>query len=200
MRIGVDLDDTLSIMKKDFDISICNYATSIGKNPNYQKLQQMHKDPNAKHIYSTCCDLTKKEIHQFFCDFHENTSLNVPARENCANVLNKLKAEGDEIYIITAREKEVYPNVENITRLWLKKHNIPYDKLITSATEKGFIAIKEKIDVLIDDCLANCQDVENLGIPSIKFCDYEIENSTNDWLKIYDMISNMKKEKQEKQT
>lgn len=192
MRIGIDLDDTLSQMKDIFDLQICQYAKSIGRTPNYELLKQLHKDQNAKNIYHQTCGMTLEEMRAFFHYYHDHISPNNPARPHCSEVLQKLKAEGNEIIVITARERASHPDVYNITLAWLDKNNIPYDKLIIEGGDKGVFAKEENIDIFIDDNLNNCIECENVGIPAIRFCNELSEKSTNDWLEVYEMIKNLK--------
>lgn len=193
MRIGVDLDDTLSEMKDLFDVQICEYATKLGKKPDFKLLKRLHKDPTAKNIYSTCCDLTEKEMKHFFFLYHENFSVNNPMRPHCDKILTKLKEEGHEIIVITAREKTSHPDLFNITKKWLDKNNIPYDKLVLEGGCKSCLAKEENVDIFIDDNLNNCLEVEKKGIPTIKFCKGKEKNFTTNWKKVYKIIKKLQK-------
>ena len=195
MRIGVDLDDTLSIMKDQFDLQICEFAKKIGKTPDLVKIKNAHKNPCEKNIYDRYCNLSPEEIKQFFFYYHENISLGNPARENCAQVLERLKKDGHEIIILTARQHTSHPDIFNITKKWLDKNNIPYDKIILECGTKCDLAKQEQIDVLIDDNLNNCLETEKVGIHSIVFANTGSKNSTTDWLEVEKMIKNIEKTK-----
>ena len=87
-----------------------------------------------------------------------------------AEILKKLKDEGNKIYLITARyEQEGIESVENLTKEWLKKHNITYDKLLMNSKDKLKTAQENKIDIFIDDCLKNCKEVAEGKIKTYMF-------------------------------
>ena len=74
----------------------------------------------------------------------------------------------------TARFDTENVQVEEITKAWLNKHGIKYDKLIVDAQNKGDIAKENNIDLFVDDSIINCISVANKGIKS-----YIMENRCN---------------------
>ena len=61
-----------------------------------------------------------------------------------------------------------------MTTDWLKKENIPYDKLIIEARDKAKVALEEKINIFLDDDITNCQNVAKLNIKT-----FIMDNKTN---------------------
>jgi uncharacterized HAD superfamily protein len=88
--------------------------------------------------------------------------------------INKLKEEGHEIILITARWNDIGVDTESITKKWLKKHGIKYDKFIMNAQDKGEVAFENKLDVFVDDSLKNCLSVDSRGIKT-----YIMDNRCN---------------------
>ena len=85
-------------------------------------------------------------------------------------LFKKLKEEGNNIYIITARyEQDGIESVEGLTEEWLKKNKIEYDRLLINSSDKLKIAREYNIDVFIDDCFKFCKEINDAGIKSYMF-------------------------------
>ena len=70
----------------------------------------------------------------------------------------KLKSEGNKIYIITARRNgdEWFPDdlkndVEKITKNWLKENKIYYDEIVFDVKDKGKYCKDNNINIMIED-------------------------------------------------
>lgn len=55
-----------------------------------------------------------------------------------------------------------------LSKNWLDKNNIDYDKLIVNAIKKDVVCKNEKVDLFIDDQLNNCIDISKCGIKAIR--------------------------------
>jgi len=72
--------------------------------------------------------------------------------------------------IITAREESRVKDVYHISKEWLGKHAVPYDKLIINSTNKAERCIENNINIFIDDSIEHCENVQNnLRIPVYLF-------------------------------
>lgn len=107
-------------------------------------------------------------------------------------VIKKLRKLGHEVFIITARDSEFHDNPYLLSKNWLDKNNIEYDKLIVNAREKGMVCKREKIDIFIDDQLNNCIDVSKENIQTIRISNddkvYKNVVSLTNWNEIYKFI------------
>ena len=92
-------------------------------------------------------------------------------RENAINVIRNLRKEGHKIYIITARDNEFHDDPYILSKTWLDKNKIEYDKLIVNARKKAQVCKQENIDLFIDDQLHNCIDIMTEGIQAIRITD-----------------------------
>ena len=131
-----------------------------------------------------------------------------PMRANADKVLKKLKAEGDEIYIITARHKVTRKDAEGRkvrqqTENWLKKNGIVYDKLIytKSNASKEEVFLKNKCDILIDDKILHIRAVakHKSAICFREIYNRELKKGKNiyickNWKQIYRRIEKIKKQ------
>jgi uncharacterized protein len=76
--------------------------------------------------------------------------------EGARDVLQKLAHSGHKIFFVTSRPKRNQPS----TFKWLRKHDIPFDKLVTLGTKpKGPYAKKFNLDMFVDDQVKNLESL-----------------------------------------
>ena len=145
------------------------------------------------HIKKFQC--TYEELKYFLTDIQENITNSANPRENAKEAIDKLKEKGHEIYIITARDSEFHDDPYKLSKDWLDKNKIYYDKLIVNAREKSSVCKNEKIDLFIDDQLNNCLSVQNAGIQTImitnEIYNYDEIKQLKNWNEIYNYINEM---------
>lgn len=184
MRIGIDIDDT---MADTFDYLMPYIAEFFDLDIKYLK------DNNIS--YSTLPEKMKKRELEFAKKYYDKVIPNTPFKPKVTEYIDKIKNLGHEIIIITARDKTLYIDEYKTTIKELKNNNINYDKLICNF-DKAKICETEKIDLFIDDSIANCNKVNQLGIETILFnSKSNIKEKTNlyrvdNWKEIYDKIIN----------
>lgn len=136
-----------------------------------------------------------EELKHFLGDIQEEITNNAIPRPGAVEAINKLKEEGHEIYIITARDNEFHEYPYMLSKNWLDNNNIEYDKLIVNARGKASVCKNEKIDIFIDDQLNNCLEVSKEGIKTIRFVTdttgYENMVNINSWDRVYQYIKKM---------
>lgn len=195
MRIGIDIDHTLTDIQGELSLAMYEYAKSLGKavgdRPAY--IEDVKDDGR---IYQEKYDFDYEELYYFMNVIQEKIFNDATPRYGVHEALRKFKAEGDEIYIITARDTEFHKDPYLLSEAWLKSNNIPYDKLIVNVRNKVPVCVKEKINVFIDDKLSNCVNVSKVGIKAIQISSKrnsydEIESFTN-WEDIYNYIQTLK--------
>ena len=195
MRIGIDIDDTLTDVKNELIKAGENYARSLGKDI---KVDKNFEDKNNNgNKWQEMFQFNYEELKYFLKDIQESITNKAKPRENVVEVINKIKNDGNEIIIITARDSEFHDDPYKYSNDWLDKNNIYYDKLVVNARNKDDACIEEKIDLFIDDSKNNCLIVEKAGIKTIRVCN-EIENNNsnlicfNNWNDIYSYIQTIK--------
>lgn len=193
MRIAIDIDNTMTNIKDKLTNAAIKYAKSLKKdlhNIDYNIVDIY----NNENIFQELFNFNYEELKYFLGTIQEEITDNAIPRENCVKVINKLHNDGNEIYIITARDKEFHDDPYLQSKQWLEKNLIYYDKLIVNARDKGKACIENNIDLLIDDNIKNCLNVNNLGIDTIVFGnknDIGIKN-INNWEEMYEYINNKK--------
>ena len=196
MNIGIDIDDTIA---NTYDV-LFNYAQyytihDIGKEI---------KDVNRNSITNMYCtnfhNWNKKEDKEFLDKYYEKTVLKVQPKMYAVENIKKLKESGDKIYLITARFLSDKFDVKKLTKDWLEKYGIPYDKLILNSQNKVIAAKENNIDIFVDDSIKNCTEMANAGIKTymmdtIVNKDFENENIERvySWPHLYQKIEKYEK-------
>jgi len=147
MRIGIDIDGVLTNREQfqfDYGAKYC-----FDNNIKYDV------DPSE---YNTggIFNLNETQYKDFWDKYLEFYAINEKAIPFSSEVLNKLKTDGHEIIIITARwtterKDDVGEKMRNIVKTWLDENKIIYDDLIFSLEDKLSWCIDNKIDVMIED-------------------------------------------------
>ena len=150
MKIGIDIDDTIT--------NTCEFMTEYVSS--YFGVTKEYLTQNNIYYFNLPLEFKDKE-KDFYLFIFESKLLNIPVKENAKEVINKLKEEGNEIIIITARENDVYNNPFISTKEQLEYYGINYDKLICTK-EKRKACVEENIDVFIDDSMRNVNSVKDV--------------------------------------
>ena len=90
-----------------------------------------------------------EELKYFLKDIQESITNKAKPRENAVEVINKLKNDGNEIIIITARDSEFHDDPYKYSKDWLDKNNIYYDKLVVNARNKEDNVLKKRLIYLL---------------------------------------------------
>ena len=157
MRIGIDIDNCIS----NFDDVLLEEYIKHDKELRNTGIV----DENPIYISIGMFDWSKEENDEFYYNNIQRIAMSLKPLNNAKEVIDKLKADGNEIYIITSRDNGEYINPEKMTREWLEKYEIYFDKLIlTGRHEKGPVCKENNIDIMIEDSIKNCEDIENNGV------------------------------------
>ena len=158
MRIGIDIDGVLTDVER--------WQLDYGSKFYYERYQKEivnFEGYDTNQIFN----VDDKLDEEFWREYFKEYSLNVEARKFANEVIDKLKQDGNEIYIITARgsflshSADVMSVEENqqIVLNWLKNNNINYDKIIFSPEDKLNICKENKIDLMIEDKVDNINKI-----------------------------------------
>lgn len=194
MRIGIDIDGVLNSQYNfciEYGSKFCN---ELGN----------YKIENINALDTTDMFLWSEEIaHQFWDKYREDLVSVIPAKPFAAEVINRLKNENSEIYIITARKnndewfsKKLQNKVEDITKQWLLNNNIFYDKITFDVKNKGEFCRKNNVDFMIEDDPKNLRTL--IGNTNVIIFDYPYNRNIEfnnvlraySWYDIYYKIKN----------
>ncbi len=96
---------------------------------------------NYDYDYSKTFNITNEHEENFWNEYLEYYAINEKARPFASEVINKLREDGHEIYIITAiwltnRDDDIGNKMRKIVKNWLDKNKISYNRLIFSKASK----------------------------------------------------------------
>lgn len=193
MKYAFDLDDTLS----DTATVINKYAIKFDKeflNGN----GQMKKINNSKDYYyfAEALEWNNQNVKDFFNQYYLEIIKKVKVKPFVTETINNLKLNNNEIYIITARRKREENVIENITKDWLEKNKIYYDKLFINIKDKFNIVNKLNIDYFVDDSYKNCIEVLEKTQAKVFMIETEFNKQIrDDKIKVIKNINQILKEK-----
>ena len=184
MRIGVDIDDTIT---NSWEYYI----------PYYAKLFNIDKSVLSKSLpyYQAIKDyISLDDYYKMLVPMQNKSIKKLPLKENVKEVIDKLYELGHTVYFITDRgntDDDSYI----ATKEYLDSHNIKYEKLYTRASDKASICLKENIDLYIDDSIKHCTKVKQKGIEVLMFDtsynkEYKEFKHVHSWNEIYEYIRN----------
>lgn len=157
MRIGIDLDDTIT----KTDEILFKYAKI------YNKEEKILFNINREEWNLTkAFGWNEENIKEFFSKYLKSIYEKAEIKENAKERINKLKDDGNEIIIITARDTKSLKEVHEVCKDWLINNKINVDKIVVDGEDKAQKCLENKIDIFIDDNICNCENVyNNLKIP-----------------------------------
>ena len=139
---------------KDFYLEILHIDKQTGAR--YGILHTPHGDVEVPMFMpvgtlATVKTLSPEELKYFLGPIQEEITNNAIPRPDCVDIIKQLHEDGNEIYIITARDDEFHENPYLQSEVWLKENNIYYDKLIVNARDKRKVCLENNIDMLFTD-------------------------------------------------
>lgn len=194
MRIGIDIDNCISnfndTLLKEYlkhDKTLRNTGI-INENPEYLR----------KGMF----DWTEEEEKNFYNTNIEQFAKKLKPLEDAPYYIKKLKEDGHEIYIITGRDNGEYTNPKELTKEWLAKYDIVYDKLFfTNSYDKHAkteTCIENNINLMIEDSARISLDLISNEIKVFTMnTRYNQKNQMLDrvskWKEIYERIEKLNK-------
>ena len=191
MNIGIDIDGVLTDLERetiDFGTKMCieeNWPITIDL---------------SKYWEVEAFGWTSEQADKFWNKYLVEYVTQSPARRFAKEIISKLREEGNNKYIITARDEngmppEYYGKMQQLTREWLERYEIEYDKLIFAKdSEKLEKCLENNVDIMIEDSPRNIRNISS-KVKVIKFdCQYNKDvigsNIINaySWYHIYRII------------
>lgn len=190
MRIGIDIDGVLTDIEQwQLDVGgkfFSKFNKSVENKDGYEITE----------IFNVSDELDSQFWNEYLYDYVTKE----PSRKYASEVIKKLKDDGNEIYIVTARyltnrNTADGKKMREIVINWLEEQNIYYDEIIFSPEDKKENCKKYNIDIMIEDKVDNINKISSI-IPVICFhAGYNKEcNGSNiyrvyNWYDIYNLIS-----------
>ena len=157
MHIAVDIDDTLNAVDR------VRYAGEyIRRNALPFKLVDEHA-----HALTEVYDWTHDDVTRFIREGGITAFTDAPARKGAKEVLERWRAAGIRVTVLTSRPAEWFSNPEKVSRDWLEKRHIPYDDIVAAIPDKGDYCARHAIDILVDDSLQQCLSAQEKGVYAV---------------------------------
>lgn len=186
MNIGIDIDDTIM---DTFDYLIPYIAEYFKIDIDYLKENNIS--------YCNLPEKWKKNEIEFAKKYYDKVIVNTPIKPEVAKYIDKIREMGHKIFIITARDNNLYTNPYKTTIEQLNINNIYYDKLVCTF-DKVQACINEHIDLLIDDSIHNCIEADKVKTDILLFnsksnCNEDTKfKRVNTWKEVYEYLLKLK--------
>lgn len=159
MRIGIDIDDTITATSVVLEDYARRYGDGFGEKgavlQNVHKIARGYFDvPGTKEFFDTYAGVAWREIK---------------AKPDAASVINDLRQRGDVVVLITTRGDKVFEGAERMTREFLDENGIGYDEIVFGVREKMQTCVEQRLDVMIDDSESLCEKLLQTEVRPILF-------------------------------
>lgn len=198
MIIGIDIDDTLT--------NTSELLLAYAQKYDYEDLKRtvsLSKDTVFSIVNGNSLESgmlwSKQQSDSFKDKYHELVLTNAAIKPFAKEIIDKLIEEGNEIFIITARNNkgDRISDSYSISKKLLENKHIKYHKLITECSDKLNICKENNINLFIDDKLETCLELQNNGITAF-LMNTPLNNHLNEkevirvysWIDIYYKIKN----------
>lgn len=196
MRIGIDIDNVIA----NFDDVLLKAYLKQDK-----KFRNTGIINDKVYFRKGMFDWTKEEELTFYKKNIETWVRQLQPLEDSKEIIDQLKKEGHQIILISKRDTDDYAQPEEMTKEWLKRYDIYYDRLITRSNDKLQACIDNQIDIMIEDNCKICRQLVEGHIQTFcmvnRYTDKSIPNLeyVRNWKEIYQKIQDRnKQEEQEK--
>lgn len=185
MVIGIDMDDTICSTNELIIVQADKYDKEVLGGTGV-------KDESA-YEFTEMMGWEKEMKGQFFKDRLEYIMSHAEIKPGAKEVINRLHDEGNKIIIISFRKGKYLEDPSALTKEWLERYGIKYDKIYTDTGSKVDECLENNVKLFIDDKESHCEDVSNAGVDVILFTNAynHAENRfvrKDNWNDIYDYI------------
>ena len=162
MKIGIDIDDTITKTIEEVDIWAKEYTEKVLKKEFKMKTTEILEPMWAKFLYGW----NEEEDRNFWDLYYEEIMKNVKPKDDAIEIINKL-SKNNNIIIITARWDREDKSIEKITQNWFEKYKIKYNKIFLGHQDKRQIVKENNIEIFIDDNFQTCKQISELNVRTL---------------------------------
>ena len=185
MVIGIDMDDTICSTNELIIEVADKYDKEVLGGTGI-------KDINA-YEFTEMMGWEKDMKGKFFADRLEYIMDNAPIKEGAREVINRLHDNGWKGLIISFRKDKYLSNPFKLTKDWLDRNDVHYDKIFVNTGTKTDECIENNVTLFVDDKESHCEDVSSTGIDVLLFTnaynhDEKRFKRVDNWYQIEDYI------------
>ena len=186
--LGIDIDGCINDIEKFKQSRMYIYAKNLGVTKT--------KNINGYYLDEVFEGMSKEDALNFWKE-HYFELLALEPRPYAKEVISKLRSEGAKIWIISSRNDDITPDnfygrIYDLTKEYLLRHGIVYDKLSMDVHDKASFCKLNNISCMVEDSPYNITSLAKFGITTLSFfaghnSNIKGENiySVNNWLGIY---------------
>ena len=152
MNIGIDIDDTITNSSEVF----IKYARIYNKEHGIK-----HEINTSELDQNKAFGWTPENMRDFTFKYLKTILTEVIPNKDVIKTIKDIKKMGCKIYLITARKESEVSQMYILTKQWLIKNNIKFDKLIINCTDKLKECLKNNIMLFIDDNYLTCKKIHD---------------------------------------
>ena len=182
MRIGVDIDNVIALSDEAILKEFLKHDKEI-----YEGKGIINED--APYITIGMFSWPQEEVNNYYIEAINKVVRDIEVVDEVVDSLKELRKRGHEIYIISGRDNKMLPDPYGITKEWLQRNKIEYDKLILTDTVdssiKAKMCLENDIDIMIDDSVKMLLEVEKAGIKTLLYNTKYNAKIENDLTRIY---------------
>lgn len=185
MVIGIDMDDTICSTNELIIEVADKYDKEVLGGTGI-------KDINA-YEFTEMMGWEKDMKGKFFADRLEYIMDNAPIKEGAREVINRLHDNGWKVLIISFRKDKYLSDPFKLTKDWLDRNDVHYDKIFVNTGTKTDECIENNVTLFVDDKESHCEDVSSEGIDVLLFTnaynhDEKRFKRVDNWYQIEDYI------------
>ncbi len=182
MRIGLDIDDTIS----NTHFILMKYAYKYNAEHGNKPLLKYNSND-----FSEVFGWTLEEVNSYFRTYYLTALEEIEPKFGAKEVIKELRNKGHEIVFITIRNDRECGGENEARRLteeWLNKYEIPYDELHLDIHNKKEFCKEHNIDAFMDDSVRTVTAVKELGIKTfIAMNAFNLDFEDDEIKKIYNL-------------
>ena len=180
MRIGIDIDDTITNTQDKVD----EIAQNIENRIIYDR---------TKYWFSDRYNCSTDEDDIFYRKYWASIVSSVSLKKDVTKYIDKLLEDGNDIYFITSRSTTYADDVPARTIEYFKKYGINYTDIIFSCNNKAKVCLDYNIDLMIEDTEDNINKLDEAGIKTIVMDNEHNKNVETlraySWEEVYKLIT-----------
>lgn len=183
MRIGLDIDDTISnthfvLMKYAFKYNLEHGNKSLLK----------YNTNNFSEVFGW----NSEETNNFFRTYYLDVLKEIEPKFNVKEVLVLVQIYRHKIIFITVRNDRECAGENEARRLtleWLSQYEIPFDELHVDIQDKKTFCEENNIDIFMDDSIRTVSAVKTTGIHTfIAMNNFNLDFKDNEITNIYSLM------------
>ena len=142
MKIGIDIDDTLTNTKE--------LQKEVWKKYYLDNPEEGYSEEIPNNINTFGFPYIEK-----YWDIYREDLFYPTFKKNASKIVKQLKKDGHELCVITSRPSYKYKDLHKRLHKWFEENDIPIETLCTNIKNKGHYCKKKNINLLIDNDIAH---------------------------------------------